>query len=178
MTIRLETERLILRPLAPADAEAHVAMMAEPQVAAFLTFDGKPQGRDEAWRQFASYLGHWSIRGFGFFSVFEKAGGAWVGRVGPWAPEGWPGIETGWGVAPAFQGKGYASEAARATIRWTFAARPDLARMISLIDPKNAASQAVARKVGEQKTGETFGLQGLKLDIWAASRAEWLARFG
>jgi len=174
----LETERLRLRPISPADADAHCALMADADVARFLTSDARPQGRAAAWRAFASYLGHWRIRGYGFFSVLEKSSGDWVGRVGPWRPEGWPGIECGWAIARSHWGKGYAPEAAVATIRWIFEAQPDLGRIISLIDPDNAASQAVARKVGERQTDEVFLFEGaIKLDIWARPRAEWLAEF-
>lgn len=177
MTIRIETERLILRPIAPEDVEAHGAMMAEPEVAKFLTPAGKPRTRAEEWRAFATLLGHWQIRGFGFFSVIEKSSGAWAGRVGPWAPEGWPGIECGWSVAHRHWGKGYAPEAAIAAIRWTFDKFPDLDRIISIIDPANANSQAVARKIGETMSGEVFSFLDLRLDIWAAGREEWLEKF-
>ena len=178
MTIRIETERLLLRPLAPEDCEAHIAMMLDPAVAAMLSPTGGPQPRHDLWRQFASYLGHWDIRGFGWFSVEEKKTGAWVGRVGPWMPEGWPGLECGWSIARPYWGQGYAPEAAVAAIKWTFDQFPELPRIISVIAPANANSQAVARKVGEENTGEPFELWGLKLDIWAAERGPWLARFG
>lgn len=178
MTIRLETERLILTRMRAEDFEDHAAMMADAKVGRFLSIDLKPQSRAMAWRSFASFLGHWEIRGFGFFSVFEKSTGAWVGRVGPWMPEGWPGIECGWGVAPAHWGKGYAPEAAVAAINWVFGEHRDLGRIISLIDPANSNSQAVAKKIGEKKSGETFKLEAFTLDIWAAERREWQSRFG
>lgn len=178
MPITLETDRLLLRPLAPQDFEAHAAMMAEPRVAEFLSLDRKPQSRAMAWRGFATMIGHWTIRGYGFFSAFERGSGRWVGRVGPWNPETWPGIECGWSMHPEFWGKGYAPEAAIAAIRWTFANRPELTRIISLIYPPNANSQAVARKVGETKTGETYQLESFTLDIWAAEKRAWLEAFG
>lgn len=178
MTIRIETERLVLRPPEPRDCEAHMAMMVEPAVAAMLTPDGAPQDRGERWRQFASILGHWRMRGFGFFTVEDKATGDWLGRVGPWMPEGWPGLECGWAVCPAAWGKGYAPEAAVAAIRWTFDQFPDLPRIISVIDPGNANSQAVARKIGEDKTSELFTYGKFTLEVWAAARAPWLSRFG
>ncbi|HXI87269.1 MAG TPA: GNAT family N-acetyltransferase [Parvularculaceae bacterium] len=178
MSIQLETERLLLRPFEPEDFESVAAMMAEQAVADFLTLDKKPQSRAASWRSFTSMLGHWRIRGFGFFSVFEKSSGAWVGRVGPWQPEDWPSVECGWAITPAHWGKGYAPEAAIATINWIFAEKPALTRIISLIDPTNANSQAVARKIGEAKTRETFRIETLTVNIWAAGRSGWLARFG
>ena len=178
MTIRIETDRLILRPLEPADADAHIEMMGDKDVASFLTADKTPASREERWRQFASYLGHWQIRGFGWFSAIEKDSGDWVGRVGPWMPEGWPGLECGWSIKRAHWGKGYAPEAAIASIKWTFDQFPDLYRIISVIDPENQNSQAVARKIGEEKSGEIFDYWGFKLDVWAADRDAWIARFG
>lgn len=178
MDIRIETERLILRPLAPQDCEHHIEMMGDPEIAAFLSRDKKPQTYMDRWRQFASYLGHWQIRGFGFFSVDEKTTGNWVGRVGPWFPGDWPGLECGWAICSEHWGRGYAPEAAIASIRWTFQQYPELPRIISVIDSDNSNSQAVARKIGEHKTDEVFEFWDYKLDVWAADRDAWLALFG
>ena len=178
MTLELETERLILRPLAPGDATAHIAMMEDPDIARFLTVKGKPDNRMIAWRAFASMLGHWQIRGFGFFSVFEKSSGVWVGRVGPWMPEGWPSLECGWSISRQAWGKGYAPEAAIAAINWIFREKPDLPRIISLIDTSNANSQAVARKIGETNTRESFQFESISVEIWGAEREEWLSKVG
>ena len=178
MTIRIETERLILRPLAPEDCDAHIEMMQDPLVAATLGPGGKPLPRPDLWRQFASYLGHWSIRGFGWFSVEDKASGEWLGRVGPWQPGGWPGLECGWTIRSAHWGKGYAPEAAIGAIKWTFVQFPDLSRIISVIEPSNKNSQAVAAKIGEVNTGEVFAFHEFMLDVWAAERGAWLSRFG
>ncbi|MEL7485772.1 MAG: GNAT family N-acetyltransferase [Pseudomonadota bacterium] len=178
MTIRIETERLLLRPMLGEDAEAYIAMMADADVAKFLTPDHRPRPRADEWRAFATMVGHWAIRGYGMFSVIEKETGDWVGRVGPWMPEGWPSLECGWGIARSHWGKGYAPEAAIASVRWMFNEFPDLPRVISLIDADNANSQAVARKTGEHDTGETFELWGITLNIWAADRAAWLEEFG
>ena len=92
-------------------------------------------------------------------------------------PEGWPSLECGWSIAPEHWGKGYAPEAAIASVKWIFEKFPDLPRIISVIDTDNANSQAVARKIGEQKSDEVFEFWGLKLDIWSANRDEWLQKF-
>ena len=44
-------------------------------------------------------IGSWHATGFAMFSVIEKSSGRWVGRLGPWMPEGWPGPEVGWAIA-------------------------------------------------------------------------------
>ena len=53
-----------------------------------------------------------------------------------------------------------------------------MSRIVSNILPENANSQAVAKKIGEEKTGEVFEFWGFRLDIWAADRESWLERFG
>lgn len=178
MTIRIETERLILRPMEPRDVEPHIEMMTNPATAKYLAPGGKARPRADEWRAAACYIGHWQIRGFGFMSVDEKESGEWIGRVGPWMPEGWPGLECGWSIKSEHWGKGYAPEAAIGAVKWTFDQFPDLARIISVIEPTNANSQAVARKIGEEKTGEIFDFWDHKLDVWAAERNAWLEKFG
>ena len=168
--IKLYTDRLYLRPFSADDIEPHIAMMGEGAAIDFLTTNKKAQSYGEAWRACASFIGHWQIRGFGFFSVFERDTGNWVGRVGPWEPGGWPALEVGWAICEAAQGKGYAPEATLATIDWVFERYRNLPRIISLIDPDNKNSQAVARKIGEQMSGQTHDFAGIKLDIWELPR--------
>ena len=95
----METERLILREIDPAkDFEAWARTSADENTVRYLGV--KPMNRAEAWRSMAMVMGHWAIRGFGFFSLESKATGEWVGRVGPWYPEGWPAPEIGWAISP------------------------------------------------------------------------------
>lgn len=114
----LETDRLILRRVdAARDFEAWAKAMADPDTVRYTV--GKTMSRAEAWRSMAGVVGHWEIRGYGFFSVESKQTGEWVGRVGPWFPEGWPEPEIGWTISPDHLRKGYATEAALACKRYT-----------------------------------------------------------
>src|SRR5690242_10527528 len=88
--ICIETDRLILRPPRIEDFDAYAASMADLEAARFI---GGQQPRAVAWRGFLSSAGAWMIQGFSMFSVIEKASGRWVGRLGPWFPDGWPGTE-------------------------------------------------------------------------------------
>ena len=74
------------------------------------------------------------------FAVEEKSSRRYIGRVGPWCPPGWPGFEVGWGIDRAYRGKGYAVEAARASIDWVFATF-EIDEIIHCIDSRNAPSK-------------------------------------
>ncbi|SFN90178.1 Protein N-acetyltransferase, RimJ/RimL family [Bradyrhizobium sp. Ghvi] len=169
---RIETERLILRPWRASDIAVNSAMLSDPGTARFIAADGKPVTTEIAgWRNAAVISGHWALHGFGMFVVEEKSSGRYVGRVGPWCPPGWPGFEVGWGIAKEFRGKGYAVEAARASIDWTFDSF-EVDEIMHCIESVNAPSQAVARKLGARKDRE-IDLFGKPADAWLTSRASW-----
>ncbi len=142
---RLETERLILRPPSEADLDADNAFFASDAA----KFVGGPLRRDEVWRVFASLLGHWAVRGYGYWSVDEKDTGTYVGRIGLWFPEGWPEPEVGWTLMTQATGKGYATEAALAARSYAYDVL-GWETAISLIDLDNTASKAVAKRMGAQ----------------------------
>lgn len=167
----LTTDRLLLRAWREADFDAFAAMMADDAVAEFLTIDRRAPDRATNWRTMAMLIGHWRIRGFGMFVVEERATGAFVGRIGPWRPEGWPGFEIGWGLARQHWGKGYAVEAARAAGQWAFETF-DPPEVISLIHVDNVRSQNVAMRLGERPGVATLHA-GQPHVIWRATRPEW-----
>ena len=173
----LETERLILRPTATEDLDGWASMMADEEVSRFI---GGLQPRSSAWRGMASMAGSWTLMGFGMFSVIEKSSGEWLGRIGPWQPQDWPGTEVGWGLSRAAWGKGYAVEAATATIDWVF---DELAwdEVIHCIDPENTPSQKVAQRLGSYNKGRgqlPAPYSDHVIDIWGQTREEWRARRG
>lgn len=163
----LETERLRLRAPAPADFEPMAAFWASDRA----RFVGGVLTRMQAWRAFAAQIGHWALNGYGHWSVEERATGAYVGRVGLWFPETWPEPEIGWTLMDGCEGRGFATEAARAarrhaydTLGWSTA--------ISLIDPENLASQAVATRLGCARDGVFHHPEGWRADIWRHPAAE------
>jgi RimJ/RimL family protein N-acetyltransferase len=170
----LETERLMLRCPEEGDLDGFAEMMADPEVAQFL---GGVAPRGVAWRFLATIAGSWVIHGFGMFSVVEKDSGRWIGRIGPWRPDGWPGSEVGWGLVRSAWGQGYATEAAGACLDFAFE-RLGWEEAIHVIDPGNGLSQAVARRIGSRylRPGRLPAPIDLDLDIWGQSRAEWKAR--
>ncbi len=175
MDLVIETERLILRRWRDADVAPNTEMLADPNSARFITSAGKPVLDPFAgWCNAAIMAGHWALHGFGLFVVEEKQTGRYLGRVGPWFPEGWPGLEVGWGIAKSFRGRGYAVEAATASIDWTFATFA-IDMIVHVIRPENVASQNVARRLGAtiESQVELFDHAS---DLWVTRRDAWTAR--
>jgi RimJ/RimL family protein N-acetyltransferase len=145
----LETDRLTLRPWIVEDFEALAAMSADPEVMRYVAADGKPLSRFAAWQGLTSMVGHWALRGFGMFAVIERSSGEFVGRLGPWQPEGWPEFEIGWTLRSEHWGKGYATEGAERCVEYAFT---ELGRehLVSLILPENVRSIRVAERLGER----------------------------
>jgi RimJ/RimL family protein N-acetyltransferase len=168
----LETERLVLRMFRDSDTDAYAEMVGDPEVMRFLG-GGKPVSRAEAWRNMAMIVGHWHLRGYGMWAVEERASGELVGRVGCWRPEGWPGVEVGWTLRRAYWGRGYATEAARASLRYGFETL-NQTRIISLIAPENINSIRVAERLGE-KPGDDWDVFGTKVVIYGIEREAWEA---
>lgn len=168
----LETRRLILRPTELADFDAYADFMADEPSARYL---GGVQARSEAWRGFCQLAGAWFLQGYSMFSVIAKADGRWLGRVGPWQPEGWPGPEIGWGIVRTCCNEGYATEAAMASIDWAFQTL-GWDEVIHVIDPRNQSSAAVARKLGARNRGPGRlppPYQDAVVEIWGQTRQEW-----
>ena len=171
----LETDRLILRPPQEADLDGWAAFMADEESARFV---GGVQPREVAWRFMATMTGSWALKGFGMFSVIEKASGRWVGRLGPWQPEGWPGTEVGWGILREHWGRGYATEGAAAAMDWAFEML-GWDDVIHCIDPANAGSIAVAERLGSTNRGPgrmAPPFDEHPVDIWGQTREEWRSR--
>ncbi len=170
----LETERLILRPPIAADFAPWAAFAGDEEAARYL---GGPQPSPVAWRGMCTMTGAWTVAGFSMFSVVEKASGDWVGRLGPWSPEGWPGTEVGWGIAREHWGKGYAPEGATAAIDWAFD-HLGWTEVIHCIDPGNINSQNVARRLGSSILRHAVLPPPLNdsVDVWGQTREQWRAR--
>ncbi|HEX3847253.1 MAG TPA: GNAT family N-acetyltransferase [Steroidobacteraceae bacterium] len=174
-SLKIETPRLLLRPQRREDFEPWAAMMADPEGTRFIN---GPHPRAAAWRGFMTVAGCWALQGFSLFSVIEKSSGRWIGRLGPWMPEGWPGPEVGWALVREAWNRGYATEGAAAAIDWAFE-HLGWGEIIHVIAPDNLASQALAAKLGSRKRGPGRlppPSQDARVDIWGQTRAEWIAR--
>lgn len=146
----IETERLILRGHKLEDFEASAAMWGDPDVARYI--GGKPSTREESWQRMIRYPGHWALMGYGFWVLEEKATKRFVGEAGfadfkrdTDPPLGAP--EQGWALAPWAHGKGYATEAVAAQLKWG-EAHFGRVPFFCMISPENGPSIRVAEKHG------------------------------
>lgn len=172
--IQLETDRLLLRLPRIEDFDAYAGMIGDEETARYI---GGHMPRAAAWRKFLQMPGAWAVQGFAMFAVVEKASGRWIGNVGPWQPEGWPGTEVGWTLSRHSWGKGYAREAAIVTIDWAFE-NLGWADVIHTIHPDNTASQKLAQRLGSVNRGPgrlPAPHEDAPVEVWGQSREQWLA---
>jgi RimJ/RimL family protein N-acetyltransferase len=141
--MKIETERLLLDRLTPADLDEFVAMHAEPAVLEFMP----PVDRRAASDRFARDERDWHERGHGLVAIRARGTGRFLGRTGlvywPLFDE----TEVGWVLRDDATGHGYATEAARAVVDWAFE-NLSVPYLTSMIQPANKRSLAVARRLG------------------------------
>jgi RimJ/RimL family protein N-acetyltransferase len=139
----LTTDRLTLRPHRMDDFPVYADFLGSDRA---RYMDG-PLDRTAAWGWFCDAVAHWPLFGFGELMVTRRDTGAVVGAVGLTKGIDFPEVELGWMLYAGHEGQGFATEAAGALRDWGFGAR-GLATLVSYIDPPNALSIAVARRLG------------------------------
>lgn len=148
----LRTERLLLRAWRDDDLEPFAAINADPEVRRH--FPGVLE-RGESDAQAERIRAGFAAHGFGLWAVEVPGQAAFIGFVGLSVPvfeAGFtPCVEIGWRLARAYQGRGYATEAARAVVRFGFT-RAGLDEIVSFTVPANLASRRVMEKLGMQHT--------------------------
>jgi RimJ/RimL family protein N-acetyltransferase len=152
-TETLRTERLVLRPYRPEDADAVYRACSDPESRHWLTLPD-PYTPDDA----AEFVGTTTVAARaeqrGLMTAVE-ADGELVGSAGLHFPSTLLGPGIGYWTAPWARGRGYAAEAARALADWAFA--HGAPRVHLFADVGNAASQAVARRAGFTDEGIVRG---------------------
>jgi RimJ/RimL family protein N-acetyltransferase len=154
----LETPRLVLRRPGLNDFDAAFAIRNEDAVTRYIS--GQKSTPEDVWNRLIRYVGHWEVLGYGFWSVVERESGALVGEVGfadfhrEMTPSFGDTPEMGWILSGAVHGRGYATEAVAAALRWADEnmRRPKVGCMIN---PENIPSLRVAEKVGFRETART-----------------------
>jgi RimJ/RimL family protein N-acetyltransferase len=139
----LQTERLTLRGPQRGDFASYAAFWAGPR----SVHEGGPKGPRAAWEDFAATFGLWIIDGIGNWALEERATGAFAGIVGLNHPAHFPEVEIGWTLMDGFEGRGFATEGARAVLDWAWA-NTDLASLTVYVEPENHRSIRVAERLG------------------------------
>ena len=122
----------------------------------------------------ATNAGMWALRSCGLFTVIEKISGRWIGRVGPWNPEGAT-AEIGWAILPSEWGKGYAAEGAQAAINWAIDSL-GWQQISHCIDAENFASIALAHKLGSEWLRTDRDAQGKVTQVYGQTSENWRSR--
>jgi RimJ/RimL family protein N-acetyltransferase len=145
MRDELETPRLRLRRWRPEDLETLARWHADPDLMRHmhkLSF-----AREEMEADVESYERHWAEHGFGLWAAEDKESGTLIGRVGLAYHRVWPADpEVGWLIDTPWQGKGLATEAGAACLRYGFD-ELGFERVVSICTAANAASRRVMEKL-------------------------------
>lgn len=172
---------MILRPWKESDYGPFYEMSSNPQVAEYINCFSDKNACDafvDRWRE------EFSRRGWGFWALEHKESGEFMGTCGMHEPGpefgvGRPCVEIGWRLAPAFWGKGFASEAAREVMRFAFR---DLLldELVSFTAVGNKRSYALMERLGMEREKE-FDLLVLPPDsphrrsyLYTLTRRQWL----
>jgi RimJ/RimL family protein N-acetyltransferase len=154
--IELETERLWLRQWIESDREPFARLNADPRVMEFL-----PSILDRAASDAMVDLIQTKIieKGWGFWAVESKQDQQFIGFVGLEIPKAdlpfSPCVEIGWRLAFEYWGKGYATEAAKAALKFGFD-RLELPEIVSFTTIDNHRSSAVMERLEMNRDAETF----------------------
>jgi ribosomal-protein-alanine N-acetyltransferase len=150
----LRTDRLLLRPWREDDLEPFAALNADPAV---MEHFARPLDRPESDAFVARIMAHFAREGFGFWAVEVPGAAPLVGLVGLARPAFeapfTPCVEIGWRLAREHWGKGYATEAALAALRYGFE-ELSLDEIVAFTVPGNVRSQAVMGRIGMTRSAD------------------------
>ncbi len=154
----LQTDRLILRRLEPADQEFLVSLDTDAQVMQFI--HSGPLTKDEAQKfasaqidlaRFSYHLGKWVLElkrdgtSLGWVQVTKY-------RQARKREDGGDDVQIAYELAPEYWGVGYATEACRAVLHYVFG-KLQLDRIVAFIRQENRRSQRILDKLGFAQDG-------------------------
>lgn len=151
MTKILETERLILRTWTSADVDALFEILRDAEVVRYIS-DGKPFSFEKVTEFLVWAENYQRENGFCRWKVIEKSSGEIIGSCGFARPHETVEIELGYLFAQKYWGRGFATEASRAALRFGFE-KFGFAEIIAMTDLENVASQRVLEKIGFARRG-------------------------
>ncbi len=153
--LQLETDRLLLRPTRKEDADFIIDLLNAPT---FLHFIGDRRVRTIAdGEKYIDEKINGQLRRLGFsnYTIVRKSDGSRLGTCGLYARPGVPGIDLGYALLPQFEGKGYATEAARKMLDTAFRVFK-IPVVRAYTTRENVGSQHVLEKLGLQHAGYDY----------------------
>jgi ribosomal-protein-alanine N-acetyltransferase len=168
--LRLETERLILRPFEPGDAEELHAVHADPTTFAYIG-SPPPSSIEETRARIERIRARLEDRISGPWAVVEKSSGRLIGDSGLQILEDGPEVELGYKLGREFRGRGFATEAGRAWVAYGFETL-GLDRIVAVAWPENTASWRVMEKCGMTLVGPGHHY-GHETVLYAITREEF-----
>ena len=141
----IQTGRLVLRPVWGGDLEDLVSLKADPR--AFGMLLGGVRTRQRAAEELAEEIGFWSRHRVGMWSARRRAGGGMVGLTGIMLRADGRGFALRFTLRPECWGRGFASEAAGAALRYAHE-RAGLTRVVAVARETNTASRQVLGAIG------------------------------
>lgn len=142
----IETARLRLRGYTPDDLDHLSSIRADSVVMRYIG-TGLPQDEVQSGAWLEKHRVRWEQHDFGMWAVALKGDETLLGWCGLALLDDTPEVEVGYGFSKASWGKGIATEAARASLRFSFEER-NLDRIVAVAMPENTGSQRVMEKIG------------------------------
>jgi ribosomal-protein-alanine N-acetyltransferase len=173
--LRIETERLLIRPMQPDDAEPLWEILRDPSTWEFIG-PQQVQSLEEARGFVERKAAYHDEHGFAMWTVVERESGRAVGDCGLQLLEGGPDVELGYHMSAAFRGRGYTTEAARACLAYGLDGL-GLASIVAVAWPGHTASQRVMQKCGMRLVGPGSHY-GHETVVYELTREELAAQAG
>jgi RimJ/RimL family protein N-acetyltransferase len=163
---RLQTARLTMTPVAPADLRDLTRLKADPR--AFAQMLGGVRSPLQAAEELAHDIQYWGKHGFGIWSVRLRAGGVFLGISGLMHRPDGLGIALRFAYFESARGLGLASEAASAALIYGHETAM-LPRIIAVAREQNYASRTILGAIGMAESGFLFR-HGVRLLIYKSER--------
>ncbi|WP_170130977.1 GNAT family N-acetyltransferase [Deinococcus yavapaiensis] len=143
----LSTARLRLRPFEASDLAALARITRDPDVMRFIGRTGRPLNEEQTARTLRFFQDLWVERGLGVWAVEERPDARLMGWCGFFPLDGTSDIELAYLLDRSAWGRGFATEAAWAALKWAFG-EGRLERVVAVTYPENTPSRRVLEKLG------------------------------
>ena len=163
----VRTGRLVMRPVSYGDLADLVALKGDPMVYAVML--GGVRNRVECAEDLAEDIAFWGAHGVGMWAVRDAVTEGFLGYVGLHARPDGRGVALRFAFVTSAQGRGYASEAAGAALRFAHE-RAGLRRVIAVARASNVGSRQVLGSIG-MVLHETYQRDGEAVLVYQSERA-------